>query len=107
MAKKLRSSDAPWPPVATSRDDMWIILLGGREKMDKAGWGRRIRAFQAASADVQDAFGFDNYWLAVIKRIGRLDSVDPRWLDELDGLGASLFQLRWVSAPGDGYLPER
>jgi len=101
------TSDAPWPPAPTSRDDLWAVLLGGRERLALAGWGRRTRAFQSATPETQDAFGFDGNWRAVFKRIGRLDSVDPRWLDELDRLGATLYQLRWLAGPGDGCLPER
>lgn len=101
------SSDAPWPPAPTSRDDLWAVLLGGQELLARAGWGRRVRTWQAAPPEVQDAFGFDSYWQAVFKRIGRLDSVDPRWLDEFDRLGATLKQLRWLAGPGDGCLPER
>ena len=104
---KTATSDAPYPPAATTRDGLWAVLLGGREKMAAAGWGRRIRAFHDATQDVRDAFGFDKYWEAVFKRIVRLDSVDPRWLDALDRLGASLKQLRWLAGPGEGCLPER
>jgi hypothetical protein len=99
--------DAPWPPAKTTRDARWAALLGGQSALARAGWGRRIRAYQAAPPEVQDSFGFDDYWSAVIKRIGRLDSIDPRWLDELDRYGASLKQLRWLAGPGDGYLPEK
>lgn len=99
--------DAPWPPAPTVRDAQWAVLLGGRAALARAGWGRRTRAWEAAPQDVRDAIGYDKYWCAVFKRIGRLDLVDPRWLDELDRLGATLKQLRWLAGPGDGCLPER
>lgn len=106
-ARQPPPADAPWPLMPTSRDDLWAVLLGGRDALALAGWGRRIRAWQEAPQDVRDAFCFDKYWHAVFKRIGKLDSVDPRWLDELDRLGATLKQLRWLAGPGDGCLPER
>jgi len=101
------SSDAPIPPAPTERDAQWAVLLGGRQALIRAGWGRRIRAWQAAAPEVQESFGFNKYWRSVFKRIGRLDLVDPRWLDELDALGATLKQLRWLAGPGDGHLPEK
>jgi hypothetical protein len=56
---------------------------------------------------VQQRFAFDKYWTSVLKRIGRLDDIDPRILSELDRLGATLKMLRWLAGPGDGCLPER
>jgi hypothetical protein len=99
--------DAPRPPAPTLRDERWAALLGGRAALARAGWGRRARAWGAAPQDVRDLFLFDAYWHAVLKRIRRLDDVDPRWLDELDALGVTLKQLRWLAGPGDGCLPEK
>jgi hypothetical protein len=73
----------------------------------RAGWGRRVRAWSGASLEVQNELAWSKYWFAVFKRILRFDLLDPRWLDELDGLGATLKQLRWLAGPGDGCLPER